>query len=200
MSQRMSAEERRAEIVEAAARAIVAKGVGGFRVRDVADEAGVSQPLVSTHFRSREELIQAAFVESDERSMAAVRERVDRAPTGGERLRLQLHATVDDGGDPVVARSWHLWQEMWTHGLVEASIRDAVLDRQHVWLRRIEQLIGEGQQDGSLRAGVDRVSAALYLNTMVDGLGPAMRYDLVDCAGALSLLNQALDDRLGVVK
>jgi AcrR family transcriptional regulator len=197
MTQRMTAEERRSEIVDAAGRAIVAKGVGGFRVRDVAEEAGVSQPLVSTHFRSRDDLVLAAFVQSDERATAAVRERADAAPTGRGRLQIQLHACIDAGGDPVIEQSWHLWQELWTHGLVAEALREAVLERQLVWLRRIEELIAQGQQDGSLRAGVDPASASLFLNTMVDGLGPALRYELIDLEQAFALLDEALDDRLG---
>jgi AcrR family transcriptional regulator len=198
MSTRMSAEERRSEIVDAAVRAIVAKGVGGFRVRDVADEAGVSQPLVSTHFRSRDELVLAAFVQADERATAAVHELADAAPTGRERLLIQVRASIDAGGDPVIEQSWHLWQEVWTHGLVEESLRGAVLERLQVWLKRIEDLIGEGQEDGSLRPGVDPAGAALYLNTMVDGVGPSLRYGLIDLPGAVRLLEQAVDDRLGL--
>jgi AcrR family transcriptional regulator len=198
MSTRMSAEERHVEIVDAAARAIVAKGVGGFRVRDVAEEAGVSQPLVSTHFRSRDELVLAAFVQADERAAAAVRERAAGAGTGAERLRIQLHACVDADGDPVIEQSWHLWQEVWTHGLVEESLRGAVLDRQRLWLRRVQELIAEGQEDGSLRPGVDPGEASLYLNTMVDGLGPALRYELIDLEAAFGLLDEALRVRVGL--
>ena len=198
----MSAEERRSEIIDAAARAIVAKGVGGFRVRDVADEAGVSQPLVSTHFRSRDELVLAAFVQSDERASAAVRELADADPaaTGRERLLIQVRTSIDAGGDPVIEQSWHLWQEVWTHGLVEESLRGAVLERLRVWLKRIEELIEQGQADGSLRPGVDPAGAALYLNTMVDGVGPSLRYELIDLTEAFGLLEQAVEDRLGGIE
>lgn len=193
----MSAEERRTEIVDAAARAIVAKGVGGFRVRDVADEAGVSQPLVSTHFRSRDDLVLAAFVQSDERATAAIRALADTAPTGRERLSIQLHACIDAGGDPVIEQSWHLWQEVWSHGLVAERLKAAVLERQLVWMHRIEALIAEGIADGSLRAGVDLAHEALYMNTMVDGVGPALRYGLLDLPQAFGLLDEAVDERLG---
>jgi AcrR family transcriptional regulator len=199
MSTRMSAEERRSEIVDAAARAIVAKGVGAFRVRDVADEAGVSQPLVSTHFRSRDELVLAAFVQSDERATGIVRALVDAAPTGRERLLLQIRASIDAGGDPIVEQSWHLWQEVWSHGLIEESLRGAVLERLRFWLKRIEDLIEQGQRDGSLRPAVDPADAALYLNTMVDGVGPSLRYGLIDLSKAFQLLDQAVDDLLGLV-
>jgi AcrR family transcriptional regulator len=196
MSQRMSAEARRAEIVEAAARVIVARGVGGFRVRDVADEAGVSQPLVSTHFRSREELVLAAFVQADERAMAVIEERSAGAPDARAALRVELMLCLDDSGDPVVAQSWRLWQELSTHGMVVEELRGAVWERQRAWIARIEHLVERGMEDGSVRPGVDARATALFLNTLIDGLGPALRWGFVDIATATGMLDDAMDDRL----
>lgn len=193
----MSGEERRAEIVDAAARAIVARGVGGFRVRDVADEAGVSQPLVSTHFRSREELVLAAFVRADELAMGALEARAAHAATARERLRIHLVGCIDDGGDPVVAQSFQLWHELWTHGLVAETLRQAVVDRERAWIDRIEALILEARAEGGARTDVDAARAALFFNTLIDGLGPSLRYELVDLETAFALLDDAMRDRLG---
>lgn len=196
MTQRMSAEERRAEIVDAAARAIVAHGVAGFRVRDVADEAGVSQPLVSSHFRSRDELVHAAFVQADERAMAVIEERSAAAPDARSALRTELLGCIDDEGDPVVAQSFALWQELWTHGSVVAELRDAVQGRQRAWVARIEQLLGRGIEDGSVRVGLDVHRTALLLNTLIDGLAPALRWGVLDLPAATALLDDALAERV----
>jgi AcrR family transcriptional regulator len=195
-SQRMSAEARRAELVEAAGRAIVAHGVGGFRVRDVADEAGVSQPLVSNHFRSREELVREAFVQADERATAVISERSASAANALDALRVELLLCLDDQGDPVVAQAWRLWQELWTHGMVTPELRDVIAERQAAWIARIEHLITRGEEDGSVRAGVDREAAALLLTTLVDGLGPSLRWGFVDLATATTMLEDALRERL----
>ncbi len=196
MSQRMSAEARRAEIVEAAGRAIVAHGVGGFRVRDVADEAGVSQPLVSNHFRSRDELVRAAFVQADERATAVISERSAGAPDALAALRVELLLCLDDDGDPIVAQAWRLWQELWTHGMVTPELRGVIAERQSAWVSRIEALIERGMADGSIRAGVDRAAAALLLTTLVDGLGPSLRWHFVDMATATAMLDDTLRERL----
>ena len=192
----MSAEARRAEIVEAAGRAIVAHGVGGFRVRDVADEAGVSQPLVSNHFRSREELVREAFVQADERATAVISERSASEPDALAALRVELLLTLDDEGDPIVAQAWRLWQELWTHGMVAPELRDVVAERQAAWVARIEELIERGTQDGSIRAGVDRTAAALLLTTLADGLGPSLRWGFVDMKTATAMLDDVLAERL----
>jgi AcrR family transcriptional regulator len=196
MSQRMTAEARRAEIVEAAARAIVAHGVGGFRVRDVADEAGVSQPLVSNHFRSREELVRDAFVQADERATAVITERSAGEADALAALRVELVLCLDDHGDPIVAQAWRLWQELWTHGMVAPELRDVIAERQSAWIARIEDLIERGMEDGSMRAGIDRHAAALLLTTLVDGLGPSLRWGFVDMATATGMLDEALRERL----
>jgi TetR/AcrR family transcriptional repressor of bet genes len=196
MSQRMSAEARRAEIVEAAGRAIIAHGVGGFRVRDVADEAGVSQPLVSNHFRSREELVRDAFVQADERATAVITERSAGEADALAALRVELQLCLDDAGDPIVAQAWRLWQELWTHGMVAPELRGVIAERQHAWIARIEDLIERGMEDGSMRPGVDRQAAALLLTTLVDGLGPSLRWGFVDMATALAMLDDAMRERL----
>ena len=197
MAQRMSAEERRADLVDAAARAIVAHGLDGFRVRDVADEAGVSQPLVSTHFRSREELVLAAFVRSDERAMAAIDERMAAGGDARDRLRTLLLLQLDDAGDPEIALSWRLWQEVRRHPAPSEALRDAVSQREYAWIGRIAALLEEGMADGSVRPGIDPQRTALFLNAFVDGLCPAVRWSTVDLETATSLLDEALDERLG---
>jgi AcrR family transcriptional regulator len=196
MSQRMSAEARRAEIVEAAGRAIVAHGVGGFRVRDVADEAGVSQPLVSNHFRSRDELIREAFVQADERATAVIAQRGEAERDARAALRVELLLTLDDGGDPVVAGAWRLWQELWTHGMVVEGLRDTIAERQTAWIERIEATIRRGCADGSIRADVDQRAAALLLATLIDGLGPSLRWGFVDLPTATAMLDDVIEERL----
>lgn len=192
----MTAEERRAEIVEAAARAIVAHGVAGFRLRDVADEAGVSQPLVSSHFRSRDELVHAAFVQADERAMAIIERRSAAAPDARTALRTELLGALDDEGDPVVAQSFKLWHELWTHGSVVAELREAVQERQRVWLARIAELLRAGVEDGSVRATVDVDRTAMLLNTLLDGLAPALRWQMLELDEAAALIDDVLAERV----
>lgn len=192
----MTAEERRAEIVEAAARAIVAHGVAGFRLRDVADEAGVSQPLVSSHFRSRDELVHAAFVQADERAMAIIERRSAAAPDARPALRTELLGALDDEGDPVVAQSFKLWHELWTHGSVVAELREAVQERQRVWLARIAELLRAGVEDGSVRATVDVDRTAMLLNTLLDGLAPALRWQMLELDEAAALIDDVLAERV----
>lgn len=58
---RLTAAERRAQIVESAHRVFVRQGLSGSRTREIAAEAGVNEALVYQHFRSKAELFEAVL-------------------------------------------------------------------------------------------------------------------------------------------
>jgi AcrR family transcriptional regulator len=72
---RRTAEEARAEILDAAERRLVAAGPAGIRLQDVAADVGVSHPTVLHHFGSRDALVR----EVCERRFAAIHADLVRA-------------------------------------------------------------------------------------------------------------------------
>ena len=56
---RRTAEEARAEILDAAERRLAAAGPAALRLQEVAADVGISHPAVLHHFGSREALVQA---------------------------------------------------------------------------------------------------------------------------------------------
>ena len=85
----MTKSARRAEILDAARSVFLAQGPQGARVRDIAEVAGINDALIYQHFRSKEELFDAAVV----------------FPL--ERLVRRLHGTADEltfEGDSQVPR------------------------------------------------------------------------------------------------
>jgi AcrR family transcriptional regulator len=73
---RLSAEEARARILQAAERKLAAVGPEGLRLTELAAELGISHPAILHHFGSREELVAAvverAFAHSNERLAQAI--------------------------------------------------------------------------------------------------------------------------------
>ena len=53
---RLTGEERRIQIMEAALNVFAAKGFNGARTKEIAREAGVSETLIFQHFKTKEEL------------------------------------------------------------------------------------------------------------------------------------------------
>ncbi|MGC1512360.1 MAG: TetR/AcrR family transcriptional regulator [Acidimicrobiales bacterium] len=60
---RLSAPERRREILEAARSVFLRRGLSGARTREIAEAAGVNEALLYQHFSSKEALFDAAVVE-----------------------------------------------------------------------------------------------------------------------------------------
>lgn len=67
---RMPSEERREQIIAAARRVFITQGLAGARTRDIAAEAGVAEALVYRHFRSKEDLFEAAVALPFEQAVA----------------------------------------------------------------------------------------------------------------------------------
>ncbi|PWB77574.1 MAG: hypothetical protein C3F08_09835 [Candidatus Methylomirabilota bacterium] len=59
MKERLSAEERRRQIVEAAVELFSRKGFRGTRTREIAEAAGISEAMIFKHFATKRELYSA---------------------------------------------------------------------------------------------------------------------------------------------
>lgn len=60
-SNRKASDARRREIAEAALRVVAARGLGGFTALAIAREVGVTDAALFRHFRSKEEIVDAAI-------------------------------------------------------------------------------------------------------------------------------------------
>ncbi len=102
---RLSAEQRRAAILDAALEVFAGRGYHASSIDDIASAAGISKALIYEHFRSKEdlhlELLQANAAELFERLAAAV----PAAEPGEARLRAGLEAFF-----AFVAERRHAWR------------------------------------------------------------------------------------------
>jgi AcrR family transcriptional regulator len=57
---RLTSDQRRQQITESARTIFVAHGLAGARTRDIAAEAGINEAMLYRHFKSKEELYEAA--------------------------------------------------------------------------------------------------------------------------------------------
>lgn len=65
----MSAEHRRAQIIESARAVFARQGYAASRTREIAAEAGVNEAMLYRHFPSKEELFEASVLESIDAAM-----------------------------------------------------------------------------------------------------------------------------------
>lgn len=179
------ANDARDRILEACERVIARAGLRGFRMGDVAREAGVSIGLLSYHFGDRDGLLHAALDhvnESAARRAAALPaadagsggRRTAPAPPPGERLAALLCSEFGD--DPQVRAGSTAWNELRAAAVFDADRAAAVARSTADWQRAVRDLVREAARDGEPHAtavpgaAADPDAVALILTALVEGL------------------------------
>jgi AcrR family transcriptional regulator len=98
---RMTADERRQEVLRAAAAAFAEGGYKGTTTEDVARRAGISQPYIFRLFSSKKELFMAVAQACFERTVASFK-RAAEGLSGVEALHAMGHAYYELVHDPVM--------------------------------------------------------------------------------------------------
>jgi AcrR family transcriptional regulator len=160
-------DERRDEIVAAAARVIAREGMDAATVRRIAVEAGYSSGVLDHYFHGKDDILLSALQASHDR----IRHRVGAALKG--RIGLEaLHALLEDNLplDEQRRDETRLEMQFWARSAADATlaaVQQTVADE----LRRaVLQRLGEAAAAGELPAALDLESAADRLLTFVDGL------------------------------
>lgn len=139
-------DERRRMILHAAAKAFNENGIKNTSLDDVAATLGVSKPALYHYVSCKNEMIQQCLVIAAEESLQLFDDANKQPGTGLEKLRFMLKSwanfiTTDFGRTIVLIR---------TNTLDEESQQDLRLAHRAI-LQRVENLVKEGIDDGSIR-------------------------------------------------
>jgi AcrR family transcriptional regulator len=145
---RMTAEERRKQIIEKAAEVFAVHGVAGTRTRDIAEACGINEALLYRHFPGKDDLYREAMLHAYDEAAAGWRELAESQPTGLLGLVAILRRQMELLGDnPVLAAN------MW-HGVASAThdpiMKELIRDRFDENHRFLAELVKKGQRDGSI--------------------------------------------------
>jgi DNA-binding transcriptional regulator YbjK len=188
--------ERRRELVDAAARAIVSGGVAGLRVRDVAGEAGLSPGLVSYYYRRLDDLVVDVHADAVQRFYSARRAVIEQLDDPSEQLVELAHRGVPDSEEDLLCRVLYelhlhggrsrahaaLMTSLWEH---EVSLYELVLAR------------GVERGDFSLRASTRQVAETAVALEDAVGLHVVGRNASMSVAEARRLLLGLLERETG---
>ncbi|MDX9912294.1 MAG: TetR/AcrR family transcriptional regulator [Phycisphaerales bacterium] len=94
---RLPAAQRREQLLDCAADLFARNGYARATTSELAKAAGVTEPVIYRHFKSKKELFVALIERTGERSMQAWRDHLKDAPDAGERLRRLI------GDNPMVS-------------------------------------------------------------------------------------------------
>jgi len=165
---------RRDAILAATVEEVVKRGIDGASIQRIAAAAGVSAGLVMYHFRSKEELINSAWV-------ASVKHFYSRnVETGGGQAGLRHMENgfrvqfVDRDED---TPPWNLWLELWAKAARSPKLRAMHLERIAEIRRSYTQRLRAALESGEMRPDLDPELAGDLLHTLIYGLAVKVTLD-----------------------
>ncbi|MFI0975480.1 TetR/AcrR family transcriptional regulator [Streptomyces sp. NPDC021093] len=130
MARRKDQEARRAQLGSAAQRALLNRGLEGLRLRDVAEEAGMTPAAVLYYYEDLDALMYETFQQAIERFCHQREAAVEPLTDAADRLRSCIESGVATGPDDTLPR---LMFEYWPRSLRDpraASLDSSLAERQ----------------------------------------------------------------------
>ncbi|MER5950350.1 TetR family transcriptional regulator C-terminal domain-containing protein [Streptomyces sp. NPDC001904] len=162
---RMPPEERRQEIVAAAARVALVGGLEAVTYRSVAEELGCARGLVHHYFGSVESLEVEAFTAAVATDLQNCFQRAEEQPGAVAALAHLLGHWVSEDPEPHKT----LWLDAWCQAIRKPGMRQAVDQAMHASHDRLLGLLQRGADAGDF-THPDLAALAWQLLTALDGL------------------------------
>jgi TetR/AcrR family transcriptional regulator, transcriptional repressor of bet genes len=192
--------ERRAQILEAAYKVALRRGVEGLTVRAVAAAAGLSHGLVLFHFKRKDQLVNAVLDRVLESTLSVqVDEIVDRIEDPAERLPALLRREVDRLTRS--GREARLFLEYWALGARQPALRakiGAALERYRAAFRRLTEEMLQAEPHrlaGVTPAGLTAVAVSFVNGCAVQALIDPQRFDVDEYLAAVQGLLESSSPR-----
>lgn len=166
---RLKAPQRREQLMEVATRLFARHGYEATTTAAIADAAGVTEPILYRHFKSKQELFVAIVKAVSERTMRHWQELIQGANDPSEQLRVVTAEFPDHMSQ--LADAYHV-----LHGALATSRDKKVLavmrDHYSEIERFFSRIIREGQKVGTFRKDVLPKNAAWQI--IMTGIGYGM--------------------------
>jgi AcrR family transcriptional regulator len=172
--------DRRAAILDAAIDVIARRGVRGFRVEQVAEQADVAVSLLYYYFGSRNGLVRATLDHANERAATTT------PATGSGRATVEASLLAEL--DPKARDTSVVWGEVLASAVFEAELRDQLREAGATWTELVAAAIAAGIEDGSIPKTVEAPVAAERLTALVDGLSARWLAGVIERERAHELL------------
>jgi AcrR family transcriptional regulator len=150
----------RAKILRATAELIAERGWSGFSTRDIAARAGVTQGIVSYHWRSKDDLVREAALTASTDMLAPVYDAVTAAPT--VRTALVRLLALEDAFRAQPQLTLLLFETMLQAGR-DAELRDGLAAMIRDFRTRLAAALAAERT-------LDPVATAAVLTAALDGL------------------------------
>ena len=158
---RKTAEDRRADLLEAAQRVIRREGFAHLTLREVGAEAGVAHSLVRHYFGTRDELLAEAF------ALAAESDQPSLPPYPGDsasHLERLVHRT-----EPMDRDHYLMWIDAWSEAPRSPALKRTLRRYEDECQQSLAALLAEGVAAGQYEVD-DPLATAARINAGIDGL------------------------------
>jgi len=188
--QRLSGEERRSSIIDAALELFAEKGFSGTRTREIARRADISETLIFQHFKSKEALYRAAFehLVMHHPPVTTISRAAVAKDDAGILREVAMHLIEHARGDHRVMR-------MSLYGALEGlQVRDQSREKNPPLSETLAGYIEQRIRDGAFRKVNPRLAARLFIDSImmymldqkVNFTGPALPYTYEDAVETLA--------------
>jgi AcrR family transcriptional regulator len=162
---RMSPQDRREAIVDAALAVARRKGLASTTVRDVAKEMGTSSGLIHHYFETMDEVLATAFERVAGTDLKETEDLLEQAgdPRGALAAFLSSYAPVGEDW------AFQLWLDAWAEAARRPVLREASSRLNLAWAALLERAIRDGVRAGAFRTD-DPQGAAWRILSLIDGL------------------------------
>lgn len=193
-----TADQRRAQMLDAALAVICERGSGQTRITDVAERAGVSPALVIYYYKTKDQLLTEAIRCYEDNWFAVGQARIANVATAAARLEELVAMTCLAEADTELSDSWQLWLDFWSRAARNAAAAGVRQEADRRWRDAIASVVRAGQGAGEF-SDVDAASFALCLSALLDGLTIqlALGDPVVDGARAFELTMRFVASQLG---
>jgi TetR/AcrR family transcriptional regulator, transcriptional repressor of aconitase len=162
-------ESRRRQIMDAAVACFAQEGFHRTTMQDIVAETGLSAGAIYRYFPAKEDIVAAIAAEHHTRE-AAVLSTAETARDAGDVLRDLAHASLGRLADPAEQQWRRVTVQLWGEALRDERVMRIVRGGLDEPIEIIAGLLRRGQQDGSVPAGIDPVSAARVCAAIFQGL------------------------------
>lgn len=172
---RKSAEERQAEIIRTAVELIGEGGMKDVTAQAIADRVGIAQPTVFRHFPTRDAIFLGALKFVSGQIFRVLGATASRGVRADDRLRILLERQL-----AVVSRNRGLPRLLFSDRLhlEDPKLKQAVRGIMERYVSHVEEIVRDGQIDGSFREDLDPAASARLVAATVQGL--LMRWSVYD--------------------
>ena len=162
---RPTVEERRGEILDAAAQVVVERGFAATRVADVAKRLDISTGLIHYHFESKDQLFAETFERAANADLDRLAAEVSRVDSALAKLDVIFRLYSPESAEP----GWMLWIDGWGEALRTPALKKLSQDLDLRWKQLLQDIIQAGITNNEFVC-TDVHGTAWRLAALLDGL------------------------------